>query len=588
MTPAPLKLIKVSQAKSWKPDAFSRQADEWQLAAQDLRSQMGAAASNVDGSNDYWASSSGDSMRTKFAEINTGTTKVIDALIAGAAAARGAASDIGSHRTTVVDKVTDAESNKYSVADDGTVSISQQLLDVLARSVKSQVSLNAAISALQRDAQQRTAALQTALNDLRSADLHAESAIREAFSNLPVAERPYPGGEKPTVEMPPTNASVELNRHWWNSLTPQQQQDIITNHPDTIGNRDGIPAEARDQANRVRLPRLLEQLENDQQTVAATYGTNSDEYKKVQTQINDLKAVDKAVNGPEAPANAKLMLLDTAGRRTRAAVAVGDPDKADHVSVTAPGVNTTVGESIEGMTKEAANLQQEAESQLRDKGKNETVATIGWIGYDTPQPRNFPSLEGIEGAGDTGTTARAEEGAAALSRFYNGLEAAHDGESPPHITAVGHSYGSLTTGLALQQAGGHPVTDMVVYGSPGIAARTPADLGLDPGHAFVMRADDDRISLAQDLPRVLLPTGNTQTDLTFGPDPAHNPNFRQLDTHAGFTADGRWLEGASGHSEYPQAGKNVAPDGSPVPRITGYNVAAVVAGLADHNAVPRR
>ena len=82
--------------------------------------------------------------------------------------------------------------------------------------------------------------------------------------------------------------------------------------------------------------------------------------------------------------------------------------------------------------------------------------------------------------------------------------------------------------------------------------------------------------------------------LPLGPpelDPAKNPNFTHLETQTHVLKDGRVLEGASGHSEYPQQSK--LPDGTPStvtapPRITVYNVAAVVAGLAGSNAVTER
>ncbi|WP_373291646.1 alpha/beta hydrolase [Nocardia camponoti] len=290
------------------------------------------------------------------------------------------------------------------------------------------------------------------------------------------------------------------------------------------------------------------------------------------------------------------MLDTTTGRKTRAAIAVGNPDKADHVSVTTPGRTTTTG-SLPGMVKEANNLQYEAEKQLRLQGKNDTVASIAWLGYDTPQnPKAITVGELAEAGVDTGTADRAAEGAKALNQFYNGLEASHDGGKAPHITAVGHSYGSLTTGLALQN-GEHPVTDMVVYGSPGVGANSPTELGLDNGHAYVMRADDDLIRWAQDVPKILDWNGvahplvedwQDNNNGGFGSDPARNPNFTQLETHDSTSTDGqhRRLPGAHGHSDYPRSAGGT--DADPLPRVTTYNVAAVVAGLPENAIQVRR
>jgi hypothetical protein len=190
----------------------------------------------------------------------------------------------------------------------------------------------------------------------------------------------------------------------------------------------------------------------------------------------------------------------------------------------------------------------------------------------------------------------ARVGAHDLAGFYDGLTASHEGV-PAQLTAIGHSYGSLTTGLALQEPGNHGVTDAIFYGSPGIEASTPHDLQLPPGHVFTMETPDDPIQWVYDEPPIahtvapFLPPGvNTLVETflggmdasgagQFGPNPATNPNFVHLDTGPAIVPNGPGstmsLEGAHGHSDYPRFGA----DGQP--RTTNYNIAAVIAGLSD-------
>ena len=52
---------------------------------------------------------------------------------------------------------------------------------------------------------------------------------------------------------PPAGASPEVVYAWWQGLTARQRQAIIAAAPGAIGNLDGIPAAARDEANRVSL-----------------------------------------------------------------------------------------------------------------------------------------------------------------------------------------------------------------------------------------------------------------------------------------------------------------------------------------------
>jgi hypothetical protein len=138
-----------------------------------------------------------------------------------------------------------------------------------------------------------------------------------------------------------------------------------------------------------------------------------------------------------------------------------------------------IDDSFNGMVKEANALKSETETQLEDAGRgDETVASIAWLGYEPPQTTGPGVLDLGRGALDVAQTDRANAGAANLAGFYDGLDVAST-QPDPHITALGHSYGSLTTGLALQDPGpGQPVDDAVFYGSPGINADDESDLGL--------------------------------------------------------------------------------------------------------------
>ena len=154
------------------------------------------------------------------------------------------------------------------------------------------------------------------------------------------------------------------------------------------------------------------------------------------------------------------------------------------------------------MTEEATNLQRETYRQLGVSPGDEldSVSTIAWIGYDTPQIPGFEDKGGsLAGAWDVSHGQLAQAGAKDLAGFYDGLTASHEGV-PPQLTAVGHSYGSLTTGLALQEPGNHGVTDAIFYGSPGIVATTPQELQLADGHVFTMQAPDDPIQHVYDAP----------------------------------------------------------------------------------------
>jgi hypothetical protein len=442
--------------------------------------------------------------------------------------------------------------------------------------------------------------------DANSVDTALANAIHMADGSVPFApdslntqmlDRPLPDDPKAFAK-------------FWRSLT-KEQKDYLYNKDHNVGNHPGMPAgdnefpgadyygrlnladqlpraaaaasradalraEHPDWANGQNLPRNVAD--------AQRYAQWHQEYSAAQKAAKDLpalQAVDKAI---KADPNRKLLLLDTqSGNGVRATVAVGDPDTADHVSVTIPGLNTTVATAIGDMSDEATHVRQEALAQLDAAGRGkETVAAIAWIGYDAPQVPGWQDVGGsAQGLWDVSHDSVAKAGAVDLARFYDGLNATHQG-NPLDLTAIGHSYGSLTTGLALQQPGDHGVDKALIYGSPGIEATTPQDLHLQPGKVFTMETPDDPIQWVYDGPpiaRGIAPLPMFLGDLTgagdFGPNPATNPNFTHLSTGAEVLSDGRRLYGGSGHSDYPRW------DSAHGQLYTsGYNIAAVIAGTS--------
>lgn len=160
--------------------------------------------------------------------------------------------------------------------------------------------------------------------------------------------------------------------------------------------------------------------------------------------------------------------------------------------------------------------------------------------------------------------------------FDQGINASRPED--PHLTALGHSYGSLTTGIALNSHTG--VDDAVFFGSPGISD-TPAgqQLGeaeirrmqLPEGHAYNLEADGD----------VVADIGSLSHG-RYGTDPSEMAGMNQLETGAAVTPDGRPLAGSTGHSEYTKT----MPDGT-TDSTSKYNIAAVVSGHAEL-AIPAR
>lgn len=61
---------------------------------------------------------------------------------------------------------------------------------------------------------------------------------------------------------PASGSSADDVKKWWDSMTDDQRQDYVRTHPAEAGNTDGIPMEARAEANRITAEQRLHELEN--------------------------------------------------------------------------------------------------------------------------------------------------------------------------------------------------------------------------------------------------------------------------------------------------------------------------------------
>ncbi|WP_235718545.1 alpha/beta hydrolase [Mycolicibacterium goodii] len=313
------------------------------------------------------------------------------------------------------------------------------------------------------------AGLEVRVKELLAAAEEADDGLARAISDA--------GGHAASPDPPnisdvlakPIPEDPKAFYEFWERLTPAERDALYARDP-LIANHDGMPGVDSDYYNRKTLASELPRAEAAQARVDALKAQHPDwadgknipqpnkpgaifddrlkfeawqrDYDAAQhaaRYLPDLRAVDNAVR--DQP-DRKLMRFDTeTGRQVRAAIAVGDPDTADHVSVSAPGLNTTVAGAIEGMADEASNVRSEAQYQLDlNKRGDETVAAIAWIGYDPPQiPGTDDLAASLAGGWEVSHEDVARAGAQDLAGFYDSLNATHQGEMD--LTAIGHSYG---------------------------------------------------------------------------------------------------------------------------------------------------
>ncbi|RSS37554.1 alpha/beta hydrolase [Streptomyces sp. WAC08241] len=394
-----------------------------------------------------------------------------------------------------------------------------------------------------RDVDDRYAKTLNGLKAEKGLDV-TEATLRDVFRDT-ADVRSTAGGH--LGEGVPEDKNPAERKKWWDGLTDERRQEYLEVAPDLIGGLDGIPAAARDEANRTYLPILMDELSRE----------GGDDAK---TKLDALRGIQDKLNAPSDPPVFLLGIGDEGNGR--AIVSYGNPDTTKNVSAYVPGLGTKLnGEFVDDTLKRAQD------TAIGARRIDPSSASIVWLGYDAPQHVDVMSK------GD------AQRGAPAYNEFMAGLSATNR-NADPHVTAIGHSYGSLTVGTAAQRSGGIPgADDIILLGSPGVDAQKATELGVGKDHVFVGAADNDPVThlpskdeavlgWALSGPLGVLPARDLfdigNDDVYFGKDPASGAfgarRFK-VDDGPGMIMEGG---GFDAHSQYftpeldPESAKNIA------------------------------
>jgi hypothetical protein len=281
---------------------------------------------------------------------------------------------------------------------------------------------------------------------------------------------------------------------WWQSLDPATQHLLITDFPTSIGWLDGVPAPARDQANRIALTsakaRLQAQLAALQarqppQTIpyAGRFGPVPnpawqqwhDQVAAAAAKLAGIAALEKSLASVPTygASHAYLLGFDTNGNG-HAIVSLGNPDTATDTVTYVPGTGSRLAGAFGDIGRAGALFHQAV-----NDAPGTAIASIYWLNYDAPQ------LGLSQGAGNLAVafTGDAVAGGRTLAQFQAGLAATHQPGVPSHAVVLGHSYGSLVAGEAAAHNGMRP-GDLVFVGSGGVGVNQASQLGIGPAHVW--------------------------------------------------------------------------------------------------------
>ena len=333
---------------------------------------------------------------------------------------------------------------------------------------------------------------------------------------------------------PNKNWTPSQNAAWWSSLSEKQRQHLIDHCPDEIRHLDGLPAAARDQANRHALKGWVD-ANGDEHKGALEYArgklkeardksASEEEIEQLKEKVSDLEAIDRQINNDDrarkglAPAYLLDFDYDEKYHRTTAIVSSGNPDTASYVSTLVPGIGTHVGSDLKKYMDDNENLKAQTAHTGVDPSR---VATISYLGYVAPEGPGGKIYQ----AANIGYADRA---APDLARFEEGLRASGNANGHSFTnTVIGHSYGSTTAGKAMTQVAEGTVDNFIMCGSPGSGAESIDQYNVPKGHVYESS----------------IPEGDAVQGL--GPDSEYGTNPKKLDGIVHLSgdatdADGYW------------------------------------------------
>lgn len=313
---------------------------------------------------------------------------------------------------------------------------------------------------------------------------------------------------------------------WWARTDISAQSTFLQSAPTIVGNLEGVPFGLRDYANRHALTTAVASV--DAKTAATGSRSRLIDASGTSHMLEQIE--DALVSDPGAPSR-YLLSLDTSGAGT-ASIVIGNLETADYVSYLVPGMFYTVDGQMVPWAAAAQSLYDTQVQWIDHLGAvdpsltDASVATVAWLGYETPSMVNFTSLD------------LAYEGRDAIAATVNGIRELR-GDDQPFLSLVAHSYGSTAAMMALTDYG-IEVDALALIGSPGTAAKTAADLNVVGDNVFVGEAAWDQI----------------KDTAFFGTD----PGSERFGAHA-FSVDGGTdpltdvsLGASTGHNAYLDAG----------------------------------
>ena len=245
--------------------------------------------------------------------------------------------------------------------------------------------------------------------------------------------------QRAPLTLPPPGTDPAAARRRWAAMGQSQRNLLTSSVPSLVGNLEGLPYKIRSTANNIALTKARRQQ------------------GLTQRQVDSYRGISRAAATVSTKCPARGLISFDPGNPPLAAVSIGDPDAADHVTWNIPGMGSSTGRMAEWTDATNAICEQQASA-----GSSGRHAAVAWIGYDSPADAAATERPNFEVL----SMDKARTGGKALALALEGMNAARSG-SAVFITVAAHSYGSTTAAEALSRTN-FDVDAVVFYGSAGV------------------------------------------------------------------------------------------------------------------------
>ncbi|PRZ41954.1 alpha/beta hydrolase family protein [Antricoccus suffuscus] len=324
-----------------------------------------------------------------------------------------------------------------------------------------------------------------------------------------------------TTGMPGASAPPGQVQQWWNERSAAEKVWLIDNEGAALSMMHGLPAlvlnlvnrrELTDDASSIDAQVAMVETQKaslmqilgvsvasdvfDHPDIRASNPGAADELAGVLPVLAALKVKQANIHGVEDGAKAVAMADGTAIKTYlldyddlgsaddgEAVIAIGNPDEAADIAVIVPGT-TSSARTMSDYVGSGGNLY----AEMNDVDPDSKKSVIAYLGMDAPDTLPDASLPIY-------ANEAAPELAADIAGYTESNLVATGAD--PHVTVIGHSYGSLVVGAALE-SGDLIADDVIFVGSPGVGVKNVDELNMDGSHVYVGLLPDDAISNAND------------------------------------------------------------------------------------------